>query len=164
MNPNYVVVVKQDLDKFINACFIAPMEEANWLSLIVIILKKNNKLKIYLDFRWLNATTKKDPYPLPFTKEVQDEVTCHKVYSFLDGFFSYHQIMITPKDRYKTAFIINWGTFVWIFMPFGLKNAPPTYQQVVNMTFKDNLGMFMKLFMYDFKSEHPFNKATIMFW
>ncbi len=48
-------------------------------------------------------------------------------------------------------------------MPFGLKNAPPTYQQVVNMTFKDNLGMFMKLFMYDFKSEHPFNKATIMF-
>ncbi len=48
--------------------------------------------------------------------------------SFLDGFLSYHQITIAPEDKYKTAFITYWGTFVWIIMLFGLKNVPPTYQ------------------------------------
>ncbi len=60
-----------------------------------------------MDFRRLNAATKKDAYPLPFIKEVLDEVVGHEVYSFLDGFFGYHQIMITLEDRYKTAFITN---------------------------------------------------------
>jgi len=76
----------------------------------------------------LNIATKKDFYPLPFTWEVLDMVARHEVYSFLDDFLSYHQIMIMLKDRYKTTFIIDWGTFVWIVMPFGLKNVPPTYQ------------------------------------
>ncbi len=74
----------------------------------------------------------------------------HEFYSFLDGFFGYYQIMITPKDKYKIAFIINWGTLIWVIMPFGLKNAPTTYQRVVNTTFKDYFGMFMKLFLDDF--------------
>jgi hypothetical protein len=49
--------------------FIKLVEEATWLSSIVVVPKKNGKLKIYVDFRKLNATTKKDPYPLPFTNE-----------------------------------------------------------------------------------------------
>jgi hypothetical protein len=80
-----------------------------------------------VDFQQLNAATKKDPYPLPFIEKVLDEVAGHEVYSFLDGFSSYHHIMITSTDRYKTTFIINYGAFVWVVMPLGLKNAPPTY-------------------------------------
>ncbi len=60
-----------------------------------------------MDFRRLNAGTKKDPYPLPFTEEVLDEVVGHEVYLFLDGFSGYHQIMITLEDKYKTTFITN---------------------------------------------------------
>jgi len=52
--------------------------------------QKNGKLRIYVNFRILHATTKKDPYLLPFTKEVLDMVTRHKVYSFLDGFLNCH--------------------------------------------------------------------------
>jgi len=74
-------------------------------------------------------------------------VVGHEVYSFLDESFGYHQIMIAPKNRYKTAFIIDKGIFVWVVMPFGLKNVPPTYQRVVNTTFKEYFGMFMKLFL-----------------
>jgi hypothetical protein len=81
-----------------------------------------------MDFRKLNATTKKDPYPLPFIEEVLNMVVGHEVYSFLDGFSSYHQIMIDLENRYKIAFITNWGTFVWIVMPFGVRNVPPMYQ------------------------------------
>jgi hypothetical protein len=102
-----------------------------------------------MNFLQLNVATKKDPYPLPFTEEVLDKVAGHEVYSFLDAFFTYHQIMITPKDKYKIAFITDWETFVWVIMPFGLKNAPPTYQQAISTTFKDYLGVFMKLFLDD---------------
>jgi hypothetical protein len=84
MNPNYVTTVKKDLNKLLVASFITLVEEATWLSLIVLVPKKNGKLQICVDFHKLNATTKKDPYPLPFTKEVLDMVANHEVYSFLD--------------------------------------------------------------------------------
>ncbi len=78
-------------------------------------------------------------------------VAWHEVYSFLDGFLGYHQIMISPKNKFKYAFIINYGTFVnWIVMPFGLKNVPPNYQRAMNMAFHEYLEVFMKLFLDDF--------------
>jgi hypothetical protein len=58
--------------------------------------------------------------------------------------------MIASQNRYKIAFITDWGAFIWVVMPFGVKNAPPTYQRVINTTFKDYLGVFMKLFLDDF--------------
>jgi len=128
MNSNYDVVVKQDLDTLLAIGFITPMEKATWLYPIVVVLKKNMKLQICMNFQKLNIVTKKDPYHLPIMEEVLDMVAGHEVYSFLDGFSSYHHITITPKDRYKIAFIIDWGTFVWIVMLSGLKNVPPTYQ------------------------------------
>ncbi len=77
-------------------------------------------------------------------------VAGHEVYSFLDGFSSYHQIMIALEDQYKTTFITKWGIFVWLIMPFELKNTPPTYQRAISMAFKEYLGVFMKLFLDDF--------------
>jgi hypothetical protein len=72
------------------------MEEAAWLSPIVVILKKNGKLKIYVDFKKLKATMKKDPFPLPFTDEVLNKMAWCEAYSFLDGYSKYHQISIVP--------------------------------------------------------------------
>ncbi len=66
LNINYVAIVKQDIDKLLIASFIKPVEEATWLSSIVVIPKKNGKLKICVDFRKFNATTKKNPYPFLF--------------------------------------------------------------------------------------------------
>jgi hypothetical protein len=102
-----------------------------------------------VDFRRFNKASKMDPYPLSFTDEVLDSVAGNKMYSFLDGFSRYHQIKIAPEDRYKTAFITDWGAFVWVVMPFGSKNAQPTYQRAVNQAFKEYLGDFMKLFLDD---------------
>jgi hypothetical protein len=73
------------------------VEEATWLSPIVVVPKKNKKLRICVDFQKFNIATKKNPYPLAFTKEVLDMVARHEVYSFPNGFLGYHQIMITPK-------------------------------------------------------------------
>jgi hypothetical protein len=87
--------------------FIEFVEETTWSSPIVVVLKKNGKLRIYIDFRKLNVATKKDPYPLPFTDEVLNIVARYDAYSFLDGYSKYHQISITPEDRYKTSFVTD---------------------------------------------------------
>ncbi len=113
----------------------------------MVVPNKNGKLHICVDFQKLNATTKEDSYLLTFMKEVLDMVVGHEVYSFWDGFSSSHQIMIAPKDQYKTTFITKWGIFVWLIMPFGLKNVPPTSHWAINMVFKEYLGVFMKLFL-----------------
>jgi hypothetical protein len=64
---------------------------------------------------------------LPFKDEVLNTVIGHDVYSFLDGYYGYHKIFITPKDKYKTTFVTNWGAFTWVVMFFGIKNGPPIY-------------------------------------
>ncbi len=78
--------------------FIKLVEKAIWLSPIVVMPKKNGKLRICVDFRKLNVATKKDPYPLPFTDEVIKIVSRHEVYTFLDGFSKYHQIPIAIEN------------------------------------------------------------------
>jgi hypothetical protein len=130
--------------------FIEFVEEATWLSPIVVVRKKNGKLRIYIDFRKLNAATKKDPYPLPFIDEVLNTIARYEAYSFLDGYLGYHQISITSKDKYKIAFVRKWGAFIWKVMSFGVKNGPPTYQRVVTKTFRKYLDNFMKIFLDDF--------------
>jgi hypothetical protein len=87
--------------------FIKPVEETTWLFPIMVIPKKNGKLRIYVNFKKLNVATKKDLYPLPFTDEVINTVIGHEVYTFLDEFSRYHQILITPEDQHKTTFVIN---------------------------------------------------------
>jgi hypothetical protein len=66
LNPNYVVIIKLDIDKLFTINFLTLVEKAIWLSPIVVVLKKNGKLKICVDFRKFNVATKKDPYMLPF--------------------------------------------------------------------------------------------------
>ena len=94
INPNYAKAVKEDLEKLLKASFIEPVDQATSLSPIVVVPKKNGKLRICVDFRRLNAATKKDPYSLPFTDEVLDTVIGYAAYSFINCFSGYHQVHI----------------------------------------------------------------------
>ncbi len=85
LNPNYVTIIKQDIDKLLTTCFIQLVEEVTWLSPIVVMLKKNGKLKTCVDFKMLNKATKKGHYPLPFFNEVLNTIVGYEAYSFLDG-------------------------------------------------------------------------------
>jgi hypothetical protein len=141
LNPNYVVIVKQDLDKLFIVGFIKSVEEVTWLSPIVVVPKKNGKLKIYVNFKKLNTTTMKDLYSLPFTDEVV------KFCTFLNGFLRYHQISITPKKPTQNRFCDKLGAFVWVMMPFGVKNGPPTYESVVTKAFGEYIDVFMNIIL-----------------
>jgi hypothetical protein len=67
---------------------------------------------------------------------ILNTIVGHDAYSFLDGYYGYHKISITPKEIYKTTFVINWVVFTWVVMGFGVKNGLPTYQKVINKVFK----------------------------
>ncbi len=129
--PNYVRIVKQDIDKLLAIRFIQFVEKATWSSPIVYC-----KLKICIDSKKQNATTKKDPYPLPFIDEMLNTLVGYEAYSFLDGYLGYHKFFIALKDKYKITFIIDSGGFIWKVMPFQAKNGPPTYQRVVTKAFR----------------------------
>ena len=150
MNPNYAKTVKEELDKLLRVGFIYPLEQVTWLSPIVIVPKKNGKLRICVDYRKLNTATETDPFPLPFQDTLLDAVAGHQMYSFLDGFSGYNQILMAPEDRDKTAFVTEWGVFASNVMTFGLKNAPPTFQKWVQEVFAPFLNTFMRVFLDDF--------------
>jgi len=112
LNPNYVTIMKQNIDKLLTKGFTQLVEKATWLSIIVVIPNKNGKLKIYVDFIKLNATTKKDPFPLPFIDEVLNMVVGCEACSFLDGYSRYYKISKVVEDKYKISFVTNWITFI----------------------------------------------------
>lgn len=79
--------------------FIAPIDNLDWIYPIIIVPKKNKKLRICVDYRKLNAVTILDPFPLPYMDSILDEVAGHEIYSFLDGFSGYNQIRMAPKNQ-----------------------------------------------------------------
>lgn len=150
MNPNYAKKVKEEIDNILKAGFIAKVESSDWLFPIVVVPKKNGKLRVCVDYRKLNAQTIKDPFPLPFTDMMLDEVVGHQMYSFMDGYSGYNQLAIALEDWQKTTFITEWGAFMYLVMPFGLCNAPATFHWCMMVIFADFLHKFLAIFVDDF--------------
>jgi hypothetical protein len=86
---------------------------------------------MFLDLRKLNDAYLHDPFHNLFTYEVLENVGGHEAYSFTNGFFGYHQIKIVQEDWNKTTFTTEWVFYQYIVVPFGLKNAPAIFSQVV---------------------------------
>jgi hypothetical protein len=150
MNPNLKEILKEELQKLLNAGFIYPISDSEWASPLVIVPKKNGKWRVCVDYRALNKATQKDHFPLPFIDQVLDSLSGKKFFSFLDGFSGYNQIKIAPQDQDKTTFTSPWGTFAYRVLPFGLCNAPTTFQRTVLGIFSDMLNDSMEIFMDDF--------------
>jgi len=86
--------------------------------------KKNGKLRICVDYKNLNAQTKKDSFPLPLL----DLLAGHEMYSFMDGYNNYNQDKMIEEDKEKQTFISKWGAYAYNVMLFGLCNVPATFQ------------------------------------
>jgi hypothetical protein len=155
LNPRYSLMVKEEIDRLLEAGFIYPVNNSEWVSPIVVVPKKVRadgkvKIRVCQDFRKLNSATKKDYFPLPFTDIILDHVAGHQWYSFLDGFSGYNQVFIRMNDQLKTTFTTEWGTFAFNRMPFGLCNTPGTFQWLMMDIFKDFLRHFLEVFIDDF--------------
>ena len=101
MNPNYATRVKEEIDKLLRIGFIRPVKQATWLSPIVVVPKKNGKIRVCVDYRKLNAVTVTDAFPLPFTDSVLDAVAGHEMYSFWMVSAAITMFGCTPMTRRK---------------------------------------------------------------
>jgi hypothetical protein len=151
MAPDITLKIKEEIERLVRAGFIRPARYVEWLSNIVLVLKKNGKLRICIDFRNINMATPKDEYPMSVADLLVNGASRYKVLSFMDGHSGYNQIFIAKNDVHKTAFRCPGfiETFEWVVMPFGLKNAGATYQRAMNSIFHDMIGKYMEIYIDD---------------
>nr|GEY18522.1 reverse transcriptase domain-containing protein [Tanacetum cinerariifolium] len=168
VNPKIHDVIKQEVIKLLDAGLIYPISGSPWVSPIHCVPKKRgftvveneeNELiplrlvtgwRVCIDYRKLNEATRKDHFPLPFMDQMLERLAGNQYYCFLDGFSGYFQIPIDPKDQEKTTFICPYETFAYRRMPFGLCDAPGTFQRCMMAIFHDMIEKTMEVFMDDF--------------
>ncbi|GKC13917.1 reverse transcriptase domain-containing protein, partial [Tanacetum coccineum] len=148
-------VIKKELVKLLDAGLIYLISDSPWVSPVHCVPKKggmnvvtneDNELipttlvtgwRVCIDYRKLNDATQKDHFPLPFMDQMLERLAGNEYYCFLDGFYGYFQTSINPQDQEKIAFTCPYGTFAYRRMPFGLCNAPGTFQRGMMAIFHD---------------------------
>ena len=148
-------IVRKEVLKWLNASFIYAISDSSLVSPVHVVSKKGgftvirnekNELiptrtvtgwRVCIDYRKLNTATRKEHFPLPFINEMLDRLAGHAPFCFLDGYSGYNQIAIAPEDQEKTTFTCPFGTFSFRRMPFGLCNAPSTFQRCMMSIFFD---------------------------
>ncbi|UYV73997.1 hypothetical protein LAZ67_11001769 [Cordylochernes scorpioides] len=131
VSPTERRAIQGEVDKMIKMGVAQP-SESPWSSPVVLVKKKDGSWRFCVDYRRLNRITKKDVYPIPRTDDVLDSLTGAKFYSSMDLRTGYWQIEIDEGDREKTAFVTPDGLYEFRVMPFGLCNAPATFERMMD--------------------------------
>jgi ribonuclease HI/uncharacterized small protein (DUF1192 family) len=149
INPTLLPVMEREVKKLLDAQIIVPLRYSSWVANLVPVRKKNGEIRLCVDFRNLNRSSRKDNYPLPNMEHILQRVTGASRISMIDGFSGYNQISVMPEDREKTAFTTPWGTFMYAKMPFGLMNAGATFQRAMDIAFIGEKDKFVVIYLDD---------------
>lgn len=120
-----------------------------YVSPIVLVKKKDGSLRMCIDYCQLNSKTRKDAFPLPHIEESLDALTGARWFSTMDLASGYNQVPVAEGDRFKTAFCTPFGLFECNRMPFGLCNAPGTFQRLMQHLFGDQQYQLLLLYLDD---------------
>jgi hypothetical protein len=147
MPPAELAELKKQLQKLLDKGFICP--STPWGCLALFVKKKDESLRLCIDYRPLNAVTIKNKYPLPRIDVLFDQLVGAKVFSEIDLHSDYHQIKIRASDVLKPAFSTRYGLHEYLVMSFGLTNAPAYFMYLMNFVFMPKLDKFVVVFIDD---------------
>jgi hypothetical protein len=148
MPPNELVELKTQLQDLFEKGFIRP-SSSPWGCPAIFVKKKDQTLRMCVDYRPLNEVTIKNKYPLPRIDILFDQLTGARVFSKIDLRSGYHQIRIRPEDIPKTAFTTRYGLFEYLVMSFRLTNAPAHFTYLMNSVFMPEFDKFVVVFIDD---------------
>jgi hypothetical protein len=148
MTPKELVELKVQLKELLDKGYIRP-SSSPWGCLALFMKKKDQSLKLCVDYRPLNAITIKNKYPLPHIDILFDQLIGAKDFSKVDLHLSYHQIQIRQEDVPKTAFSTRYGLYEYLVMSFRLTNAPAHFMYLINYVFMLELDKFVMVFIDD---------------
>ena len=140
--------LQEVLDEQLAMDFICPSQSPGGAP-VLFARKKDGLLRLCMDFHSLNKITKKDRYPLPHITDLLDSLRKAKIYSKINLWHPYHLVRIREGDKWKTAFRTCYGSFKWHVMPFGLINAPATFQCFMNDVFGNLLDVCILVYLDD---------------
>ena len=141
-------VEKREIDRMERAKVIE-RAASEWRSPVVLIPKKDGEMPFCVDYRKLNAVTKRDSYPLPRMDECIDSLGNAAIFTTLDCNSGYWQIEIDEADRDKTTFTSHCGLYRFVQMPFGLQDAPATFQRAVDIILSRVKGQHALVYLDD---------------
>ena len=120
-----------------------------WSFPVVLVKKKDGSLRMCVDYRKLNAVTTRDAWPMPIIDDLLQELGGARFFTTLDLYAGYWQIKVAPEDQEKTTFTTNMGNFKFSVMPFGLVNAPATFQRAMSKVLAAYLHKFVIVYLDD---------------
>ena len=141
-------IIDEFIKKNVASGVLRPSQSA-YGSMLVIVKKKDGTPRVCVDYRALNDITVKNKYPLPLMDELFDRVQGAQYFSSIDRRDGFFQILLREEDRHKTAFRTRFGSYEYTVLPMGLCNAPSTFMQMMNDTFRDQLDRFVLCFLDD---------------
>lgn len=148
MSPARKQYLKNELDKMLADDIIEECESP-YAAPVVLVPKRDGSLRLCVDYRRLNAVTVPDRYPLPRVDDLLHATKPYKYMSTIDLRSGYWQVPVKPEDRDKTAFTTPFGNFRFKKMPFGLRNAPSTFQRLMDRLRSGLTGMLILIYLDD---------------
>jgi hypothetical protein len=158
----------KEVVKLLDSGIIYPISNSKWISPTQVVPKKSDIIivknsagelipqcittgwRICIDYRKLDSHSRKDHFPLPFIDKILECLAGQSYYFFLYGYSEYNQVAVDSQDQEMTTFTCPFGTFAYRLMPFGLCNAPTTFQRCMMSIFSDMVEKILEVFMDDF--------------